>query len=231
MTDILELDALWLLIPAYNAGLSLFYLLDKTKEFIPLERTVIVDDGSNDDTKETIKKLRCVLLSHSINIGKGAALRTGFEYILKNEGKWILTMDADGQHPPEFIPLFLKLARTEKYDLIIGARKRNSYMPLDRRFSNWATSGILSLLTGERILDSQCGFRLIRSSLIKGINFNTKKFEFETELLLRLIKKGAKIGWVNIPTEYKNEFSAIRRLPDTLRFIKLIISHITGTLY
>ncbi|MBM3325546.1 MAG: glycosyltransferase family 2 protein [Calditrichaeota bacterium] len=221
----------WLLIPAFNAAPTLSSLLSKTCEYIPIARTIVVDDGSRDGTIDIIHRAGAAAVSHIRNIGKGAALRTGFNYILGQNGKWILTMDADGQHPPESIPLFLSAAQTDNYDLIIGARWRNGKMPLDRRFSNWSTSKTLGVLTGEQILDSQCGFRLLRTSMIGDIRFITSKFDFETEYLLKLIRKGARIGWVEIPTLYAGESTSIRRLVDTMRFLRLLSMHLTGRLY
>jgi hypothetical protein len=101
-------------------------------------------------------------------------------------------------------------------------------MPLDRRLSNTLTSFIFSLLSGQKILDAQCGFRLYSLDFIKSLRLKTEYFDTENELLLIAIKRKKRIGWVEIPAIYKGEISHIHHFGDTLRFIILVIKYISG---
>jgi len=218
---------IWLLIPAYNVEQYLDELLDEALKYIPAQNVIVVDDGSSDRTSEIARTKGVNLINHSSNRGKGAALRTGFDYILKQKGEWIITIDGDLQHDPSKLPEFIEYTDSGEYDFIIGTRQRGlGGMPWDRRFSNWSTSLVLSMVTGKKIFDSQCGYRLIRCKLLDKLIFTTDGYEFETEYLLKLIKAGACIGWIKIPTCYSGESSEINRFSIILKFLKVVIKFI-----
>jgi glycosyltransferase involved in cell wall biosynthesis len=213
----------WLIIPAYNVEPWLEELLRRSSSYIPLSRTIVVDDGSTDGTAQIAQRSGALLARHIFNQGKGKALKTGFEYVLGKGALWCITMDGDLQHPPEVIPKFLEAAATNVCDLIIGSRDFHSKgMPWDRRFSNWSTSKLLSRVTGQRIHDAQSGYRMIRTDLLKKVDLSSRRYDFETEMLLRLSRLHARFQWIQIPTIYNQSQSSINRLGDTLRFIKVV---------
>jgi glycosyltransferase involved in cell wall biosynthesis len=167
------------------------------------------------------------LLAHERNLGKGAALKDGLAFIHGRGAQWGITLDGDLQHDPAHLPDFLRLANENKHDLIIGARRRNQGgMPWDRRFSNWITSQTLSLVTGRPLRDVQCGYRMIRMTAIEGLTIRSNHYDFETEMLLSLADRGARIGWMPIMTRYHDSESSINRLMDTLRFLKVLFNFI-----
>ncbi len=214
----------WLLIPAYNVEPYISKLLEQAVLYIPARMIVVIDDGSHDRTAEIAESKGVNLLSHSYNRGKGAALQTGFDYLLEQDAEWVITIDGDLQHDPSMLPDFIKQAEQGDYDIVIGTRRRDmGGMPWDRRFSNWGTSLLLSIITGQKIRDSQSGYRLIRCSLLKGLKFDCTGYDFETEFLLKLSRAGARIGIVNIPTLYKGAPSSINSFIDTLKFFRVII--------
>ncbi|MDP8239167.1 MAG: glycosyltransferase family 2 protein [Candidatus Hatepunaea meridiana] len=218
---------IWLLIPAYNVEQYLDELVDEALKYIFVQNVLVVDDGSDDRTSEITRDKGVNLIKHTSNRGKGAALRTGFDYILEQEGEWIITIDGDLQHDPSKLPEFIEHANSGEYDVIIGVRQRShGGMPWDRRFSNWSTSLVLSLITGKKIVDSQCGYRMVRSKMLEGLNFLTDGYEFETEYLLKLIRAGVRICWIEIPTRYDGESSAINRFSIILKFLKVVIKFI-----
>ena len=185
---------------------------------------VIVDDGSNPPiAKQNIPGLSIEWIRHSQNRGKGAALKTGFNYFLTQDVDPIMTMDGDLQHPPEFIPEFLRKYETGEFDVIIGSRKKNpKVMPLHRIISNTLTSLIISLLIGRFLHDSQCGFRLYSREVMESIQPDENRFHLESEMLVRCGWKNFRIGHIPIPTIYNQAPSAIRNVSDTLNFITLI---------
>jgi len=211
------------LIPVFNEGDKFRSFLTEVRKFFPPDRTIVIDDGSNDNCCQGLESFGVTLLRHPDNQGKGAALKTGFKYAIEQGYQWILTLDADGQHDPAYIPCFLEKSQSGNYGIIAGSRRKSlKTMPLDRRFSNLTTSFILSLISGQKILDAQCGHRLYAADFLRQISLKTFAFDTENELLLKAFKTGTKIAWLDIPTIYQGETSQIRRFTDTLKFLKLL---------
>jgi len=217
---------LWIVIPAYNVGKFLSEVLQMTKLYIPVHRIIVVDDGSSDNTAEIAREQNVLILSNPKNMGKGFALKTGISYIIQRNPGWIITMDSDLQHDPELLPEFIKRASKNREDIIIGERKRHGTMPWDRRFSNFSTSKLLSIFTGIQIKDAQCGYRLFRGSFADVDNLRGNNYDFETECLLYWTKRGARIGWLPIPTIYSGAPSSMHRLKDTFRFLRIIFRNL-----
>ncbi len=216
------------IIPAYNAEKEIKKTLKQVLCIVNNpEKIIVVDDGSEDFTSQIVSEFDVVLLKHTKNRGKGAALKTGFEFADKKGTKWVLTIDSDNQHNPDKIPLFLHQLQKSPCDLLIGKRQiKTEIMPFDRYISNKITSILISFLCRTRIYDSQCGFRLINTELLKKHQLTTDRFETESELLIKYAKAGVKIGQVPISTIYSKENSKIARLADTYRFVKMYLAQI-----
>lgn len=206
------------LIPAYNEEERIGKVVKKTLKYCDV---IVIDDGSMDDTGKRAEEKGAFVIKHEKNRGKGDALITGFNYALKNNYDIIITLDADGQHDPSEIPNFLK--KIDKYDIIIGARNFKE-MPFPRRISNTITTSLLSLRTHQKIGDSQSGYRLIKTDVLRGLDFETKRFILESELLVRA---KCRIGNVRIKTIYAGEKSHINNLKDTIKFIKFLIQSLS----
>ena len=183
------MDRICVLIPAYNAQETLGFVLKKIE---PLKiDTVVVNDGSSDETKRVASEHGAQLLEHSFNLGKGAALRTGFQYILQNDYQVVITLDADGQHDPAEIPFLLESYQSVKPDILIASRAAEfGKMTFLRRFWNRLGVRAVARLCHADIRDSQSGFRLIRTEVLKEVNLSTSGFETELELLIKACKKG-----------------------------------------
>jgi glycosyltransferase involved in cell wall biosynthesis len=211
------------LIPAFNLEQRIGELISRVKNYIPAEDVFVVDDGSTDRTGDEARTAGAHLLVHERNMGKGRALMTGFHHILAREYQGILTMDGDGQHDPASIPAFLDVADREDCDLIVGTRMSNvGTMPWIRILTNKTTSRIISILAGERIEDSQSGYRFHRTRLLREMTLVSENYDIESEILIRAARKGFKIGAIEIESIYTDEKSHINPLKDTLRFIALI---------
>jgi glycosyltransferase involved in cell wall biosynthesis len=218
------MDKIAVVIPAYNAENSLEELVTKIQKIISLYDIFVVNDGSTDKTAEILKKLNCNIIIHEQNKGKGSALKSAFTECIKRNYSAVITIDADLQHNPDFIPEFVKFYENSDYDIIIGARERDiKIMPFQRILSNTITSFIVSKRIGQKIIDSQSGYRLIKTKVLKEVNLETSKYDTETEILLKAGLKGFRIGFVQISTIYGSEKSSIRGFRDTFSFIKLII--------
>ncbi len=182
-------------IPAYNEGERIAAVLQKTAQFI--SHIIVIDDGSDDNTSEKAQLPGVTVLRHRVNLGKGAALKTGCDYALSQGTQNIVVMDADGQHDPKEIPLFLHALETA--DIVFGKRSLPEDMPLVFRFGNTFISRALKLLYGFKVHDSQCGYRAFTVDAYKRIRWDTLDYFVETEMI---IKAGnAKLKHVQLPIE------------------------------
>lgn len=211
-------------IPAYNAAHSLRELINRIHKTIGDVVLIVIDDGSSDETSELALQIGAMVLRHEKNRGKGAALQTGFDFLKKSsEIDLILTIDSDLQHRPEDILGFLEAQKKSNADVIIGWRQRvGTKMPLHRILSNTITSAMVRMRTGVTIKDSQCGFRLIRRCIIEQIRLESSGYEAETEFLIKVAKKGFKIGFVPVSTVYGAERSYMTHWATTKNFIKVL---------
>jgi glycosyltransferase involved in cell wall biosynthesis len=213
------------LVPALNAAQTLGELLAKVHSFVPAECVVVVDDGSSDSTASIAENAGCFVIRHGVNRGKGAALRTGFAHILaKTQHECVITIDADLQHDPCEIQKFTARWAQGDIDLIIGSRKRmGSGMPLHRMMSNAITSSLVSARTGVAITDSQSGYRCISRKVLSAVEITSDGYEAETEMLLKVARKGFKIDFVSIGTIYGQERSHMTHWQTTKRFLQVLM--------
>src|ERR1019366_2568676 len=146
------------LIPAFNESPYIAKVVKGAKQYV--EEVVVIDDGSDDGTAKVARAAGATCLQSQTNCGKASALRTGLAFARDRNFTHVLTLDGDGQHLPEDIPVMLNAAAA---DLVIGARGFDrAGLPRSRYFSNTVGSKVASWLVGCEIRDSQSGFRLIR---------------------------------------------------------------------
>ena len=218
------MDKICILIPAYNAQETLGFVLKKIE---PLKiDTVVVNDGSSDETKKVALENGAQLLEHPLNLGKGAALRTGFPWILQKDYQVIITLDADGQHDPSEIPSLLKIFQSVKPDILIASRAAEfGKMTFLRRFWNRLGVKAVARLCHSDITDSQSGFRLIRREILKEVGLSTSRFETELELLINACKRGFSVLSVPIETPKIDGTgsSHFRPVADTWQECKLFL--------
>ncbi len=215
--------AFLVLIPAYNASSTISELIEKTSVFVDKDDIVVIDDGSQDQTHVAAQRAGAVVLKHRINQGKGKALKTGFRYVQKKHYEALFTIDADLQHDPSSIRDFLQKANEDFDGIIIGTRDINlKKMPFLRWLTNNLTSAILSVLSGQTIRDSQSGYRFISTRVLERTKLKGKKYDLESEILVKAGRIGFKIDSVPIKTIYRGSKSFINPFVDTGRFIKLM---------
>ncbi len=221
-SDRVSLNAV-VVIPAYQARGSIGPLVRAVREQgLPV---IVVDDASSDETLREAKESGASVIRRSLNGGKGMALREGLDAALKSGYRWMLTMDADGQHLPSEIPRFLEVGVRESADLILGDRMHSPKgMPLDRWLTNRFMSWVLSWVAGQRIPDSQCGFRLISHNILEQVNLSCDRFETESELLVKSARAGYRIVSIPVSSVYRRNLSFIRPVQDTVRFFRFLFS-------
>ena len=211
-------------IPAYNAGKTISDVVEKVREVSPYLTTVVVDDGSADGTAGEAGKAGAIVVKHGRNLGKGAALRTGFREFLSRDFRAVITLDADGQHSPLEIPKLVEAWLTKRADIVVGTReRRGGGMPRIRIFTNTVSSWLVSLSAGQYIADSQSGYRLLSRSVVENIQTKSKGYGAESEILIKAATAGYKIESAPIATIYEDERSYIHPVKQPLRFLGLII--------
>ncbi len=204
-------------IPVYNHRECLDSIIDSLPADIPV---LVVDDGSNPPIE--LKSLRARLIRFDENRGKAEALKAAFCEAENSGFTHIITLDADGQHPANFVKDFAVLARENPDCLILGVRDfDNSSIPSRRKFMNKFSNFWYKVETGETLGDTQCGFRCYPIKQISKLKMDFGGFVFETELLVKASWGGVKAVELKIPAIYDEHTlkgSHYRPIVDTFRF-------------
>jgi glycosyltransferase involved in cell wall biosynthesis len=190
-----------------------------------LDTVLVVDDGSTDGTETNARASGAEVIRHSVNQGKGAAIKTGLKLLSERPGiEYALILDGDGQHAPEEIPRFLAAGNAEDAQMFVGNRMSDvEKMPFVRKLTNWLMSSQISRVCGQPVPDSQCGFRMMHRDLLPAmVTIGTTKFDYETEMLVVASRRGCRIGAVPISTIYGDEKSKIHPVRDTIRFYQMM---------
>ncbi|MHA1606896.1 MAG: glycosyltransferase family 2 protein [Candidatus Freyarchaeota archaeon] len=212
--------------PAFNEERTVSSIVRESLKHV--DEVIVVDDGSTDATFKKALAAGAIVIRHPRNMGKGAALKTGFSLALKRNADIIVSIDADGQHEPNEIPKLLKKLMHGSFDLVVGSRFLGSIegMPSLRILSNTITSRLLRLFFKLPITDSQSGYRAFKRKVIEVVTFSDPRFAAETEILIEAHRKGFKIGEVKIKTIYGEEKSKMRNVEDTIRWLKVLFKYL-----
>jgi glycosyltransferase involved in cell wall biosynthesis len=207
------------LIPAYNADRFVEEVARVAAGFVPV---IAVNDGSTDGTLAALSRTPAIVIDQQPNQGKGIALRRGFGEALERGARAVITLDADGQHDPREIPLFLDRFRATGADLIIGERDF-SRMPLVRRTSNTIGRRAFSWALGRYVADNQSGYRLLSRRLVEAVlDSDESGFEFEMDMIVVCLERGWAIDGVPIRTIYGDEKSNIRPVQHVVHFFRMV---------
>ena len=181
-------------------------------------RMIVVDDGSSDGTAEVAKRAGAQVVSHRVNLGKGAALLTGVEAAVATGADLVVVMDADGQHDPSDLPLLLEPLKAGRADLVLGYRQFTSAMPPAMRFGNTLLSGIFAALFGLRVRDTQCGFRALTAEASRSLRWTAIDYAVETEMLVHAARRRLRVVEVPIATVYLDRHKGTTAI-DGLRIL------------
>jgi glycosyltransferase involved in cell wall biosynthesis len=207
------------LVPAYNESTRVSEVVTGALEHLP---TLVVDDGSTDDTASCAESAGAMVLRQAPNQGKGTALRAGFRKALDEDYAAVLTLDADGQHDPAEIPKFLDAYSERHADLIIGARDFGE-IPLVRRIANTLGRWSFSWALGQPVQDNQSGYRLINRHMLEATLASRESgFEFEVDMIVICVQRGYVLDWVPIRTIYGAESSHINPVQHVVSFLRVV---------
>ncbi|MBE0432697.1 glycosyltransferase family 2 protein [candidate division WOR-3 bacterium] len=219
----MDLSKTAVVIPAYNAQKTLGTVIGQLTDYgFDKENIIVVNDGSEDKTGDVARNKGVTLIDLAQNRGKGAALKAGFALARKKNLPRALVIDADCQHDVSDIARFLE--RNGRYDITIGERQDIlRRMPRERRLTNKTVNLVVSLLSGVRTTDVQCGLRYIDLKVFDKMEVKTDRYEMESEMVINAGRRKYRVGFVPVKSIYGHEQSYIHPLIDTMRFIGMAV--------
>lgn len=212
----------FLVIPSFNEDKRLKETLTKAKQFISSDKIVVVDDGSI--IPEHLQKNSDVwLLRHKLNLGKGAAMRTGAEFAFDQGAEAVIFMDADCQHDPKEIPVFTKHLE-EGFQMVFGSRRPGINVPLTRFLGKKFTSIYVNFVFGIYITDILSGYRALTKRAYELVKWESDRYAVETEMVARMSHHRKELSWTEFPIEtiYMDKYKGMTPIDA----IRLMISSI-----
>lgn len=213
------------MIPAYNEEKHIKEVVEKTKKYLPAEKIIVVDDGSKDNTFTEAKKTNVNVLRHLVNLGKGAALKTGCDYAIKKGAGAMIVLDSDMQHDPKEIPNFEKALT--KSEMVLGYREKKDQMPFVLKAGNWAIDTTLSLLFGITVKDTQSGYRAFTKETYSRIRWKATDYSVESEMLALAGKHHVRLTQIPIETIYHDRYKGTGVLDGIAIVSKMVIWKLT----
>lgn len=220
------MKSICVLIPAFNAEKTVLAVVTECRrQGFPL---VVVDDGSTDATGLVLEGVPVTVLRHARNRGKGAALRSGFDWALRHGFDGVVTLDADGQHDPSAIGRLVDSALDGKFGILIASRFSHfEAMAGLRKFWNRFGVWCMRRRTGFEISDSQSGFRYYSVDLLSGVSLSREGYDLEMELLMKAWKNGFTIGSLPVAPRVADgrSTSHFRPVRDTWNICMTFLRH------
>lgn len=213
-------------IPAYNEEKTIATIASRAHEYV--NKVIVCDDGSTDNTRKTMQGLDIIVKHHCERMGKGLALKTLFKAAKDIDADIVVTLDSDGTHLPEEIPQLLKplLESSSRTDMVVGSRFLNHAQVTTSALNNMGNRlfNILTfLLTGRRLTDTQSGFRAFKKELLESIAIHSVGYEVESEITIKIIKRGFKIMEAPIRCGKSYRVSRLRSFRDGFKIFTTII--------
>lgn len=201
---------IFIVIPAFNEEENIGKVLKEvSKTKYPV---VVVNDGSTDGTVDILSNFiihnsRFIILTHRVNLGKGAAMKTGAEAAFALGADGVVFMDSDGQHKASDLPKFIK--GLKNYDVVFGSRTLSHGVPIMRFLGNKIASVLIALLFGIYVSDLICGYRALSKEAFKKINWESAGYAVETEMVIKTGKYGLKYCEVPVETVYLDNVKGV----------------------
>ena len=221
-------DRFAVVIPAYQESATIGAIVAGCRAAAGVLDVIVVDDGSTDATAEQAQSAGARVLRNAGNQGKGASLALGLTAALALDADWVVTLDGDGQHRPDFLPLLFACARANPDRIVIGSRRgdRNA-APRARYIANRIADFWVSLASGHAVDDSQSGFRVYPMALLRRLDGGAgmaKRFAFESEMLIEAGRLGVSTVAVPIPSIYSalQRRSHFRPVLDITRIVLMV---------
>lgn len=221
-----KLNRFAVVIPAYNERKTIRDIVTRTLDYV--SRVIVVDDGSGDGTSEALHGLPIELLRNEHNMGKAACLKLGFYHALMYDVDGIITLDGDGQHRPEDIPMLVRIFEQHPNHIVIGTRLHEKHnIPKSRYYANRFANFWIAWAAGYRIVDTQSGFRIYPAQLLRNLESRLAKstrFVFESEILIEAGRLGYYSVGVPIAAIYSSHArpSHFRSVADIALIVRMV---------
>ena len=189
---------IFIVVAAYNEGKSISKVISNLQN-AGYNNIVVVDDGSSDNTYDSILNSGAIALRHVINRGQGAALKTGIDYSLKNDADIIVTFDADGQHRVEDLAAMINPVKNKKCDITLGSRflKPDTSMPFFRKLTLKIAVFVVWFFYGAKMTDAHNGFRAMNRKAASTINITSDRMEHASQIVEEIHRKNIK--FIEVP--------------------------------
>lgn len=209
------------IVPALNEASTIDTVVRGILAVDPGYEVIVVDDGSSDATAQVARDAGAVVISHPYNLGNGASITAGS---LAASGDVIVMIDADGQHPPEYIPILV--GSIGEYDMVVGARTRKSKTSRRRSVGNFILNAIASWISGHPIKDLTSGFRAIkRRHLLEYLHLFPARYSYPTTITMAMIQGRHFVKYVPVDGIQRRHFgkSDIKPFSDFIRFVNIMM--------
>lgn len=215
-----------IVIPAKNEASSIADVVSRARSAFADAEIIVVDDGSEDDTRSLAESAGAIVRSHPVSLGNGAAIKTGARAA---SGELIAFMDADGQHSPEDLRRLIDRLE-EGFDMVVGARHAGGHASAARLFANTLYNRLASRMSGQRVADLTSGFRVARADKFKRFLYLLPNgFSYPTTSTMAFLRSGYPIDFLPIEVGRREGKSHIRPIADGIRFLLIIFK--IATLY
>jgi len=217
---------LWIVIPAFNEQGKIGEVVAELRE--RYANVVVVDDGSSDATGARALRAGAVVLRHSLNRGQGAALQTGLRYGLLRGARYLVTFDADGQHPVETLPRLLLPVLKGEAEIALGSRflPGAGGIPRSRRLLLGGAVVFTRLFSGVRLTDAHNGLRAFSRRAAAGIDIQLDRMAHASELIDQIWKSG--LAFTEVPVEVRyTEYSRAKGQRASAA-IRIVFEYLVG---
>jgi len=211
----------YIIIPAHNEEKNIGGVIQKTKKLVKGSRIVVVDDGSRDRTSGEAKRLGAVVIRHAINLGKGAALKTGCSYAYRKGAEAFIFLDSDGQHNPADLPHLMKALIGN--DIVFTYRNmKSTHMPMVKKFGNQFIDSAMKLLFGIKVRDTQCGYKAMTRQAYEKLGLMSNDYSIESEIVAKTGKYHLKFTQLPIETIYMDRYKGTTAFDGVNIVMKLL---------
>jgi glycosyltransferase involved in cell wall biosynthesis len=194
-------------VPVYNESRYIARVITEIKKYA--RSIVVIDDGSTDGSGDILSKHSGIeIITHETNLGYGRTIIDSFNYAMENNYKWLITIDCDLQHEPEYLGLFYEKIKTTDADIISGSRYlkkcnvQRIKQPYDRKIINKTLTAILNNKLSISLTDSFCGFKAYKVPSLKKLTLTETGYAFPIQFIIRAVRAGIKIVELPVPLIY-----------------------------
>lgn len=195
-------DDTWLIVPMYNEGRVVSDVITDAMKTFP--NVVCIDDGSSDDSAELALAAGAVVICHPVNLGQGAALQTGFQFVRdQTRARFAVTFDSDGQHDPADVAAMVRTARSDDLAVVFGSRFLDDATTVSfaKRIVLRVAAMVTRLRTGMRLTDAHNGLRVLRRDALEQIDLRRNRMAHASEIVGQINRSG--LEWREMPVHIR----------------------------